>query len=1075
MIYGPAFYKLLGIRESVSEPTAYNLLALDPRMVTERLVDEALAAQKQRVRHNIPGPQFIPIVAAIERELEAAAEILRHPQRRHEYNQKLLGRAKAAKDEPTVEQRCRIVAECREIVRSMVGHDGMLPRTRRDELAGRLRGAGMAEQDVRYVLGHIPSPPGETSEPPAPAETGQTDETGGAAQPGAAEDRPGARALAETMQFFHAAIDMEIRGGLLSGSDERKLMALATRLEIDVDSARPAIEERLSALGAARGERDESSRAGQSKPQEPSAPLSGPGAARPRRWGGLLVAGIVLGMSVLFAVVLRSQFSMRLPRGVADGNAPVAGISRSGSGEANSIPAAAPSMKRPPVVLDAALASLTDPAKVRKLLDRAASEDRTAAFVALAGTMVLGGTPRESVSAETLMKIALGCPSASPACQNAAVTALIDRLGAARESLDGGSSAGGPARRALGLLTGVLLLRAAPLADANDPDEVMSLLDRCRRAWRESVAAAPADPVNDPQRLAYAVVAGGSLDLYAGRADAARFGPLAAELAAMACDPNRPGSDKALAALGSAAGKSTFPPGLGDIARQALADAAASAVDAATAGRVLATLADAMGVDKGHTLRAMPLDSPQRRLLAAEAMREVIRSGAAPAPPPAPATRPVQALPARAFNAVLAFSVRRTWSSNYADEALLADLATTMLACAARVERFALQTDALDRELGAVLSQRNRAARTARLTRDVLLSEDAAAAVIDLPIALDPDVAEMLRKSLRSRLPGERLRAIDVLQRLGGPPAGEVLLERLDELVRTGGPSELTVINRILRALTKIDDPRLPGKLADLIEPAKTNVVANSIVMTLLDGTGLAGSTDRQNYLLPVVHTAEQRKAAAAQWQAGVKSVGWGPGRIDRALGVKTRQQVAWLPDGQTEKLLAAFVYYADISGQMLRTVRPAGQSGLATAPDVRPAPAVSGSAPAKIPAPVTGDELAVAAEAMANELVRLARAADAAGKFTSQLDAIENNARVRLAASRTALQAAAVRLNQAAKAMEVLLRQADGRKETDEALRFLRSAHEKVLAETTNVLDELRELAFQDLVLLEQLSPASP
>jgi len=340
-----------------------------------------------------------------------------------------------------------------------------------------------------------------------------------------------------------------------------------------------------------------------------------------------------------------------------------------------------------------------------------------------------------------------------------------------------------------------------------------------------------------------------------------------------------------------------------------------------------------------------------------------------------------------------------------------------------------------------------------------------------LPIGLDPNVTDALRKSLCSQDSGERLQAIDVLQRLGGAPPGEVLLERLDELVRTGSSGDLTVINRILRALTKIDDPRLPGKLAALIEPAKTNAMANGIVMTLLDGTGLAGSTDRANYLLPVSHTAAQRKAAAAQWQAAAKSVGWGPRQMDRAIGAKKVPQVAWRPDGQTEKLLAAFVYYADITGQMLRTLKPASQAGPTTAPDVRPALVVPGG-PAADSAPVTSDELAVAAEAMANELARLARAADAAGKFTAQLDAIENDAGARLAASRTALQAAAVRLDQAGRVLEVLVRQADRRPQTDATLRDLRSAHEKVLASTTNVLDELRELAFQDLVLLEQLSP---
>ena len=1105
MIYGPAFYKLLGIPESVAEPTAYHLLGLDPRMVTEGAVDEALAARKAGLRRDIPGPQFVPIVAAIERELDVAAMILRDPRRRYEYNETLLGRAKAGKDEPTGEQRSRIVAECRQIVRSMVGHDGTLAMVRRDELAGRLHAAGMGEQDVRYVMEHIPCPPGEAAQQHAPTGPGDAGRTGEADEPAGKAGRSRAAVLAETMAFFLAAVDMEIRDGLLGGVDERKLMTLAERLDIDAKVALSGIEDRLSALGASCGERNASALAAQFKlrllAMFPTAdatvadrkrllslaaaeglgaaeagkviddyfrPRTG-GASQPKRWPGLLVAGVVLGMSVLVAAALWSEFSRRLSRG-GDANALVAGVSRAGGG-----PSSAPSGPLRPVVLDAAIAALSDPARARRLLDNADSGDRTAAFGILAGTMVHGGTPSEAVSAEMLLEVVLGCPPASPACQNAAVTALIDRLATraapdANSSALGGQSVRPPAPTALGLLSRTLLLRGDPLADANDPDEVAApFLDRCRRVWRESVAAAPADPVNDPKRLAYAVVDGGSLGIYAERADAARFSPLAAELAAMACDPNRPGSDKALAALGSTAGSPDLPPGLVNIARLALADAAGAASNAASAGAALTALADAMGLGPRHALRQMLLDSPPLRRQAAEEMRRVIQAGGGEAQT-APATKPDQGLPAGVFNAVLAFSVRGTWSSTYADEALAADLATTMLACAARVERLSLHTDALHRELGAVLSQRDLAARTARLTRDVVLTDVVVAAVIATPIGLDPNVADALRKGLRSQDSGERLQAIDVLQRLGGPPAGEVLLDRLDELVRTGNSGDLTVINRLLRALTKIDDPRLPDKLAALIEPAKTNAMANSIVMTLLNGTGRAGNTDQANYLLPVSHNTAQRKAAAAQWQAVAKSAGWGPGQMDRAIGVKKVPEVAWQPDGQTEKLLAAFVYYAGNAGQMLRAFKPAGQAATTTAPGAGRAPAVPGGA-AKIPAPVTGDELAVAADTLAGELARLARAADAAGKFTARLDEIENHARARVAASGTAMQAAAVRLDQAARTLEVLVRQADGRPETDAAIRSLRSAHEKILAATTNVLDELRELAFQNLVLLEQLA----
>jgi len=1131
MIYGPAFYKLLGIPETVAELTAYHLLGLDPRMITEDLIDQAITERKARLRQNIPGPQFIPIVSMIESELEAAADVIRDPSRRLQYNKKLLDHTNAANANANAmgkgSDRRKIVAECRSIVRSMVDSEGQLAMDGREKLAVRLRNAGMSADDVRYVLGHIPSPPGDA------------DET---------SEHRRSRQRAEVTGFFIEAINLWICNGLLIDADEQKLLALAERLGIDADVARVRIDERIEAAGASRGERDESSIIAQFKldvlamypmgdateldckrllslgaaaglsidqareaiqdclrpmpgvgdtsseelamrlaedpdailtfmdPGVPAGATSAPAVVaapslaelsppgRPGRWGGLVVAALVMGMLVLVSVVLWPQFSRWGGNVPTDGDAIGAGeLDIDGPGGAVRF--------RPPGLLIAAMAALPVKADVRKLLDDASPEDRTEALASAANIMFLGGTPREIVSVEAILRVVLGCPGASPESQNAAVSALIARF---EKSYRGGEADVGLARRASGLLASSLLLQATCDANTDDPNSMSRFADRCRRSWRESLVAFPSDPVNDPRRLAYAVLNGGSLRLYGDRADAARFAPVAGELSLMASDTSRPGAAEALAGLASAAAGRGYPKTLSHIARLALADLVYSTDDSAAAGRALAALATAMGLDPDHPVRLLAVDSVENRTRTAKAMRAVIRLGpGAVTTAPAvvatqPVTRPGEVIAPGALNAVLAFSIRKGWSNEATDAALLGDLAMTMLACSGKVARFTLHTDALEREMESVLAQSGQAAMNMRLTRDVVLSEDVVATVIASPGGLDPAVADQLGKDLRSINFGERLQAINRLERIGGAEAADVMLARLDELVQRGRSADFTTINRILRSLSRIDDPRLPGKLADMIVPAKTNYIAHCIVMVLLDGTGTSGSTDMADYVLPVNHRAARRKVASERWKALAVSAAWGPAQIDRVLGKKTVPQVAWKPDPRTEKLLATFTYYADITGRMLRTYKPGGLADPPAAPDVGPSAG-------KMSAPVTGDELASATELLADELTRLARAADGKGKFSVQLDMIDLTAKARLAACTTSFQAAAVRLDTAGRVLEVLVRQSDPRKEIDEALGVLRAAHDKVVASTTNVLDELRELAFHSLVLLEQIPTEGP
>ena len=75
----PFVARLLGLPEDAADPTAYQLLGLDPRRFAPEQVQPALEERKRRLRQNIPGPQFIPIVSRFEQELDRVAALLLDP------------------------------------------------------------------------------------------------------------------------------------------------------------------------------------------------------------------------------------------------------------------------------------------------------------------------------------------------------------------------------------------------------------------------------------------------------------------------------------------------------------------------------------------------------------------------------------------------------------------------------------------------------------------------------------------------------------------------------------------------------------------------------------------------------------------------------------------------------------------------------------------------------------------------------------------------------------------------------------------------------------------------------------
>ena len=1108
MIRGPAFYKLLGIDESVTEPTAYHLLALDPRTIGEARVDRALKDRKARLRQNIPGPQFIPIVSLIERELEKAAEILRDPLRRKEYDQRLVRRSHQKPPSQGSEQRRELVSACREAVRSMVDSDGCLPEAKRAELADRLERLGLPANQIHYVLEHIPRPAGDEVEE-TPEQIRQAHD--------------------EAMAFFATAIELEVDGELLDETGQRKLMRMARRCGIDEDLAEARIEEHLASVGARRGERPDSTLTGQFKLQVLAMFPMGDATEIDRR--RLLALARAQGLSTRQAEkILREYVPSPSDRAGPDGPDgpddvalaadPLAVLEGLADGPAVSRPAGRPDevgnwmryavdvlialvlaatvigvwkvVDPGPVVqtvpaygtdglgptsapaseherlLAEALASADSPAKIHRLFETASEEVRDKALRG-AAELLLSPTPPQREQAEELLKALFHGPPASKAVQEAAMGAVMDRLGG---SVEAGPLDPKRAYRAAGLLAGVLLLRPTPGVPVDDPNQMRSFLSACRRSWDASRKANPNDPVNDPQRLAAAVIAGGALTTYGARSDPTRFAAVCSQLAPIAADAARPGSGEALTALLASGGYGGYRPGIEQAARLALCDVIESASEARIATRAQATLVSVLKLPFDDSLRGAPIGGTAQRVEAAERFRRAVRGIeeiAVATQPTVPATKPAPE-PAKPEASALARKVRSTWSKRPDTSEALTNTATALLACADQTARLAIGSKRLANELLTLLNRDTPDERAAWLIRRVRLAErmagaGAEAAGGDSP--LDTKLAEQLKHELRSPVPGVRDRAIEQLRVLDDAAAMEMILERLTDLMRSTGP-DLPTMNRLLRALETMSDGRVPTRLAALIAPARSNYVAHRIVTTLLEGTGYVGNPNAVRYQLPMSHNSRQRSISAGLWQSLAVSCAWGPNRMPGGVAGSIGPPPAWQPDPTVEKLLALTVYYSRLSGQLLQTYKPAGDGDAPEPPALDPSEIL-------LPAGPRDEELLEAIDLLVGQLTRLARAHGNGRDFAVKLDMIALAAQARRLACDTALQSAAVGLETAGKVLEILVLAGSSEATTAEAVEAARQQRAAAVIEAENVLVEMREHGYYNLVLLELLPKEEP
>jgi len=212
------FYRLLQLPDDVATPTYYHLLGLNPNSCTGPAVQEALQERKKRLRQNIPGPHFIPLVLRFESEqLEPAAEVLADPKKRADYNEYLKTQAKQGNADWLKAERALVIKKARKVVVEHINDDGALDEEQRPVLAQKLIRLGFSQGDVRVLFEGIPTPSTQTA-------------------PSTEQER----------EFFTNAVELAITGNGLSDDDLSRLINLAEHLGMTQQNARDLIKKQLA-------------------------------------------------------------------------------------------------------------------------------------------------------------------------------------------------------------------------------------------------------------------------------------------------------------------------------------------------------------------------------------------------------------------------------------------------------------------------------------------------------------------------------------------------------------------------------------------------------------------------------------------------------------------------------------------------------------------------------------------------------------------------------------------------------------------------------------------------------------
>jgi hypothetical protein len=292
------------------------------------------------------------------------------------------------------------------------------------------------------------------------------------------------------------------------------------------------------------------------------------------------------------------------------------------------------------------------------------------------------------------------------------------------------------------------------------------------------------------------------------------------------------------------------------------------------------------------------------------------------------------------------------------------------------------------------------------------------------------------------------------------PEAADRLLDSLKKRsVRSGGRIEM--VCRILRALSTMTDSSIPHRLIEML-PRSSPEVAFQITRTLARVSGTSTSYARlTSGLLPLGNTAVQRQRCAEWWKSNPPI--WGRAQPVRSAPVKTP---AWEPDPATIKLLAVTGHYAEITADVLKNYKwqtevPLESEGLGAGRFFGVTCSASD----------VGTTLLDSLDSISSELSRIITDHPDDTKSAAMVDTIMLHEKApRTAACESQLQMAVVNLDTTAELLIVLLRQTDPNDELEEAIAKVQEERNRALRRAFNVVHELRESCYYNLVLWDKL-----
>ena len=159
MLQWSFFYTILKIPDTVEDPTAYQLLSLDPGSIhSPKKIAQVLESQKRILRQHIPNPQFIPMLVTFETELDQAAVTLSDPAKREAYDRELLQQS-STEDSQAILNRKQSAAKARKAVADALNDNGEIDDDKRDLLINQLKELGLQSSLIKQLLTRIPSAP----------------------------------------------------------------------------------------------------------------------------------------------------------------------------------------------------------------------------------------------------------------------------------------------------------------------------------------------------------------------------------------------------------------------------------------------------------------------------------------------------------------------------------------------------------------------------------------------------------------------------------------------------------------------------------------------------------------------------------------------------------------------------------------------------------------------------------------------------------------------------------------------------------------------------------------------------